>query len=462
MSHPFQRSTVNCAMAMELVTDDGGVLKQVIKEGTGPCVQESSFVIFHYNAYLGEDSPEPFDSTWLRNQPHRASMDTVLVRGLALALMGMRKDEQCRVLVSPEYAFGALGCPPRIPPAATLLYEVTLLNFVQLEGDTNELQGYRRRDFKRLDFETLVEMCGRAHRNGNRLFDVGDHHAASSCYNAAIRALTSALSPRQCRDDHPLSTQLLVKLYANMALCALRSQNWEQAVRCGRSALEVDGACAKALYLCGVGLRKLGRLEEAADMMRRAARIEPNSADLAREMVALNKELARERADEAALCRRMIRGLGMSQVLPVEARRDAILEAVEPIQRRRIERALGELKSRPKGSSRAFTDGFSKSEVDYVRLTCRDMGLACEDFEEGVMATVIGAPDPGDSVDPGTRRVIARAIEALAEAPENTSLPFVDGFTEAELDYVRALCREKGLACVDFEDGVKATAMTAA
>lgn len=423
---------------------------------------EGSFVIFHYNAYVGEDNPEPFDSTWLRNKPYRASMDTLLVRGLALALMGMRKGEQCRLLLSPEYAFGAMGCPPRIPPNATILYEITLLNFVDLEGDTHELQGYSRPDFEKMPFEVLMEMCGRAHRNGNRLFEIDDHRAASSCYGSAIRALTSAppLS-RQSQDDHELWKQLLVKLYNNKALCALQTQDWKQAVSYGRRALDLDPTSAKALYRCGVGLRKQGELKEAADMMHRAARIEPNSAALTREMTALDRELAEERAKEVALCKRMVRGLGMSDIPPVEARRKAILEAVEPIYQRRIQQALDELKSKPGGVSRAFTDGYSKPELDYVRLLCRDMGLACEDFEDGVMATVMAAPDPGEGVDPRYRHVIELAIDTLSQAPVNTSLPFGDDFTKAELDYVRALCRKKGLDCMDIEGGVKATATTA-
>lgn len=450
------------ASVMEFVTDDGGVLKQVLKAGKGPLMAESSFVIFHYNAYVGEDDPEPFDSTWLRNQPCRIRLDNLLVRGLAIALMGMQKGEECRILLSPEYAFGAAGCPPRIPPAATLLYEITLLNFVELEGDSHELQDFHQRDFKKLAFEEVMKMCARANRNGNRLFGIDDYRGASSYYADAIRALKSAPPSQELADEQALWRELLAKLYNNAALCALRMRSWQQAVNNSRRALELDKSCAKALYRCGVGLRMLGRLKEAADMMRRAARFAPNSTALVRDMVELDKELAREQGEEAELCRRMLRGLGTCDVLPVEARREAIFEAVEPMHRRLIERALDELKSQPGSSSKAFTDGFSKAEHDYVRLLCQDMGLACEDFEDGVMASVKAAPEPADAVDPMYRRVITLALDTLSKAPVNTSLPFTDDFTKAELDYVRALCMEKGLACEEVAGGLVATVATAA
>lgn len=64
----------------------------------------------------------------------------VMVLGLAKALMTMRKGERARVLVQPEYAFGKMGCAPRIPGNATILYEVELLHFVDAE-DALELEG---------------------------------------------------------------------------------------------------------------------------------------------------------------------------------------------------------------------------------------------------------------------------------------------------------------------------------
>lgn len=73
---------------MEALTDDRGVLKRIMRTGTGPVVAEGAIVrrepcyeacgcelllihfpptAVHYNGYL-EYSDEPFDSSRLRNQ----------------------------------------------------------------------------------------------------------------------------------------------------------------------------------------------------------------------------------------------------------------------------------------------------------------------------------------------------------------------------------------------------------
>ena len=57
-----------------------------------------------------------------------------------LAVASMKEKEVADFLISPDYAFGPMGCPPRIPPAATLRYKVDLKKF----WATTELDSYQR------------------------------------------------------------------------------------------------------------------------------------------------------------------------------------------------------------------------------------------------------------------------------------------------------------------------------
>ena len=41
------------------------------------------------------------------------------IAGWDVAVSTMRKGELSRYLISPVYAYGELGCPPRIPPNST-------------------------------------------------------------------------------------------------------------------------------------------------------------------------------------------------------------------------------------------------------------------------------------------------------------------------------------------------------
>lgn len=42
----------------------------------------------------------------------------------------MKKGEFSRFLFQPQYAYGNMGCPPFIPAAAVVLYEVQILDFL--------------------------------------------------------------------------------------------------------------------------------------------------------------------------------------------------------------------------------------------------------------------------------------------------------------------------------------------
>ena len=42
-----------------------------------------------------------------------------VIEGWEVAVKSMRRNERSQFLISPKYAFGEVGCPPRIPANAT-------------------------------------------------------------------------------------------------------------------------------------------------------------------------------------------------------------------------------------------------------------------------------------------------------------------------------------------------------
>ena len=51
-------------------------------------------------------------------QPPLVSTEEV-IPGWEVAVKSMRRNERSQFLIAPDYAFGPMGCPPRIPPNAT-------------------------------------------------------------------------------------------------------------------------------------------------------------------------------------------------------------------------------------------------------------------------------------------------------------------------------------------------------
>ncbi|KAM9755053.1 peptidyl-prolyl cis-trans isomerase FKBP4 [Menidia menidia] len=108
---------------------DGGVLKLVKREGTGtelPMTGDKVFV--HYVGTLLDGTQ--FDSS--RDRGDRFSFELgkgQVIKAWDVGVATMKVGELCQLICKPEYAYGSAGSPPKIPPNATLIFEVELFDF---------------------------------------------------------------------------------------------------------------------------------------------------------------------------------------------------------------------------------------------------------------------------------------------------------------------------------------------
>ena len=52
-----------------------------------------------------------------------------MIKGWDTGVATMKRGEKCVLTCSPDYAYGASGSPPKIPPNATLQFEVELFKW---------------------------------------------------------------------------------------------------------------------------------------------------------------------------------------------------------------------------------------------------------------------------------------------------------------------------------------------
>jgi FKBP-type peptidyl-prolyl cis-trans isomerase len=85
-------------------------------------------IICHYDGRLLDGTP--FDSSYRRGAPFTFRLGIgAVIKGWEEAFMAMRKGEK-RTLIIPHWlAYGEKGRPPTIPPKATLIFEVELIDF---------------------------------------------------------------------------------------------------------------------------------------------------------------------------------------------------------------------------------------------------------------------------------------------------------------------------------------------
>ena len=102
-----------------------GLQYEVLTAAEGPKPKLSDRVTTHYIGRLVDGTV--FDSSVARGQPATFPLNGV-IKGWTEALQLMSVGEKWRLFIPPELGYGARGAGSDIPPNATLVFEVELLN----------------------------------------------------------------------------------------------------------------------------------------------------------------------------------------------------------------------------------------------------------------------------------------------------------------------------------------------
>ncbi|WP_456414897.1 FKBP-type peptidyl-prolyl cis-trans isomerase [Thiolapillus sp.] len=105
---------------------DSGLKYDDLEEGTGTEAQAGSQVTVHYTGWLTDGSK--FDSSLDRNQPFQFSLGKgQVIRGWDEGVQGMKVGGKRKLTIPSQLGYGAAGAGGVIPPNATLVFEVELL-----------------------------------------------------------------------------------------------------------------------------------------------------------------------------------------------------------------------------------------------------------------------------------------------------------------------------------------------
>ncbi len=100
-----------------------GVQYQVLKQGKGPKPKATDTVTVHYHGTLIDGTV--FDSSYERKQPATFPLNRV-IKGWSEAVQQMNVGSKYKVFIPAELAYGE-NPPPGLPPNATLIFEIELL-----------------------------------------------------------------------------------------------------------------------------------------------------------------------------------------------------------------------------------------------------------------------------------------------------------------------------------------------
>jgi FKBP-type peptidyl-prolyl cis-trans isomerase FkpA len=110
----------------EKITDSGLKYEDLV-EGDGAVASTGQTVTVHYTGWLTDGNK--FDSSKDRNQPFSFGLGKrMVIPGWEQGVVGMKVGGTRKLTIPPHLGYGAAGAGGVIPPNATLVFEVELLD----------------------------------------------------------------------------------------------------------------------------------------------------------------------------------------------------------------------------------------------------------------------------------------------------------------------------------------------
>jgi len=220
------------------ITEDGGIVKEVYREGSGECPQPGDKIQAHYTGTLESDGSK-FDSSRDRGRVFEFNLaEGRVIKAWDQGFATMKKGEHAMLIAKSDYAYGDSGSPPKIPGGATLKFDVELVDF--------RTPGLRDKEKWQLTDEEKMQVATELKAEGKECFTNKNFSEAAALYSEALEYTGDA----EGSDD---SAKLVAALTLNkgIALCKAQEDNAGAINACTQvlEAPEVtEGYHGKALY----------------------------------------------------------------------------------------------------------------------------------------------------------------------------------------------------------------------
>ena len=119
------------ALKEGVTTLEDSLQYEVITEGSGLSPKDTDTVKIHYRGTLLDGTE--FDSSYSRGEPAQFGV-TGVIRGWSEALKLMKVGSKWKLYIPPTLGYGQNGSPPIIPPNSLLIFEVELLEIVDISN----------------------------------------------------------------------------------------------------------------------------------------------------------------------------------------------------------------------------------------------------------------------------------------------------------------------------------------
>lgn len=248
------------------ISEDGGLTKTIIREGTGESPPAGANVKVHYVGTL-EDGTK-FDSSRDRGDHFKFRIGKQqVIKGWDMGVATMKQGEVSLLKCRFDYAYGESGSPPTIPPKATLLFEIELFGWDDPEPETTQEK---------------LKAANKNKEKGNTLFKEAKFSDAATAYQQAVNFFGNSWGISESEKKEVDNIKLLCLL--NLAACQIKTKDYNDCVLNCSKALDIDTKNIKALYRRGQAHSLNGDFEKAKEDLTEALHLSPKSKEIREEL----------------------------------------------------------------------------------------------------------------------------------------------------------------------------------
>ena len=204
------------------ITEDGGVKKKILKEGTGAQATEGSEVQVNY---IGRNKDNKiFDQT--KGEPFKFKIGShQVIKGWEIGVKTMKIGEKSEFILAPEYAYGDRKVSDLIPENSTLTFEIELLKVEIPKKEISEMTyAEKLAEGKKLKEEGVAKFKANDIPNARDLF---------------TRAVAYLENMDKTKEEEAEGVNLYVTTLSNLCNCLNRQKEYHAVVNFATKGLKI-------------------------------------------------------------------------------------------------------------------------------------------------------------------------------------------------------------------------------